>query len=110
MTARKTNPVASPGEELGLKLLQSVREMKARNFSRSTEVKVNDVVRLINLIPAHDTYIEGYRGMASVLRKKLPAQKSIGVESDPKVLKHWAGNEVPNSEEELISARAGIEI
>jgi putative transcriptional regulator len=33
----------STGEELGLKLLQSVREMKARNFARATEVAPNEV-------------------------------------------------------------------
>ena len=33
----------SAGEELGLKLLQSVREMKARNFARATEVTPNEV-------------------------------------------------------------------
>ena len=32
------------GEVLGLKLLLSVREMKARNFARATEVPQNEVV------------------------------------------------------------------
>lgn len=39
----KQDPVS--GEELGLKLLQSVREMKAQNFARVTEVDVNEVVQ-----------------------------------------------------------------
>ena len=43
MTTRKAKK-ATPGEELGLKLLQSVREMKARKFARVTEVAVNEVV------------------------------------------------------------------
>jgi len=43
MTTRKAKK-ATPGEELGLKLLQSVREMKARKFARVTEVAVNGVV------------------------------------------------------------------
>ena len=43
MTTRKTKP-ASSGEELGLKLLQSVREMKAGKFARVTQVAVNEVV------------------------------------------------------------------
>ena len=44
MSARK--PVKpSSAEELGLKLLRSVREMKARKFARVTEVEVNEVVR-----------------------------------------------------------------
>lgn len=45
MTARKSTPTAPSGEELGLKLLQSVREMKARKFVRVTEVQVNEVVQ-----------------------------------------------------------------
>ncbi len=43
MTTRKTK-VTSSAEELGLKLLQSVREMKARKFARVTQVTVNEVV------------------------------------------------------------------
>ena len=45
MTTRKTKASASSGEELGLKLLQSVREMKARKFARVTKVQANDVVQ-----------------------------------------------------------------
>lgn len=33
------------GEEIGPKLLQSVREMKARKFARATPVEVNEVVQ-----------------------------------------------------------------
>ena len=40
---RKSRP--SAGEALGLKLLQSVREMKAERFARMTEVEVNEVVQ-----------------------------------------------------------------
>jgi putative transcriptional regulator len=43
MTTRKTKATSS-AEELGLKLLQSVREMKARKFARVTQVTVNEVV------------------------------------------------------------------
>ena len=45
MTTRKIAKAPSSGEELGLKLLQSVREMKARNFARATQVEVNEVVQ-----------------------------------------------------------------
>jgi putative transcriptional regulator len=44
MTTRKSTKSASAGETLGLKLLESVRQMKARNFARATEVQVNEVV------------------------------------------------------------------
>ena len=44
MTARKSTKAESSGTELGLKLLQSVREFKARKFARVTEIEVNEVV------------------------------------------------------------------
>jgi len=43
MTTRKVKATSS-AEEFGLKLLQSVREMKARKFTRVTQVTVNEVV------------------------------------------------------------------
>lgn len=45
MTVRKPETAAPMGEELGLKLLQSVREMKARRTGRMTEVVPNEVVQ-----------------------------------------------------------------
>lgn len=45
MTTRKAKATAPTGEELGLKLLQSVREMKARQFARISEVEANEVVQ-----------------------------------------------------------------
>jgi putative transcriptional regulator len=42
--ATRKSPTKASGEKLGLKLLQSVREMKARNFARVTKVAVNEVV------------------------------------------------------------------
>ena len=45
MTARKSTKPQSSGAELGLKLLQSVREFKARKFARVTKIEVNEVVQ-----------------------------------------------------------------
>ena len=44
MTARKGTTAQTPTEKLGQRLLESVRQMKARNFARMTEVAVNEVV------------------------------------------------------------------
>jgi len=44
MTTRKTTKSRSSADEFGLRLLESVRQMKARNFARATEVTVNEVV------------------------------------------------------------------
>jgi putative transcriptional regulator len=44
MTTRKPTKGQAAGEALGLKLLESVKQMKARNFARATEVAVNEVV------------------------------------------------------------------
>ncbi len=51
---------------------------------------------LINLMPAHDLYVEPFLGAGALLRKKLPAKKNIGVERDPDVLQMWRGDEIPN--------------
>jgi putative transcriptional regulator len=45
MTTRKGKPTVSLGEEIGTKLLQSVREMKASQAARVTRIAVNEVVR-----------------------------------------------------------------
>ena len=45
MTARKPQLNALPEEEISLKLLQSVREMKARKFACVTVIEVNEVVQ-----------------------------------------------------------------
>lgn len=45
MKSRKTATAQIVEDELGHKLLQSVREMKARNFPRVTEFEVNAVVQ-----------------------------------------------------------------
>lgn len=42
MTSRKSTKTS--GEELGHRLLESVRQMKARNFARVTTVEINEVV------------------------------------------------------------------
>lgn len=44
MTTRKSTTCHTAGEALGLKLLESVKQMKARNFARVTEAAVNEVV------------------------------------------------------------------
>ncbi len=44
MASRKQSTRPSAGEALGLKLLQSVREMKAAKAARTTEVEPNEVV------------------------------------------------------------------
>ena len=45
MTARKPKPSMPLEDDIGRKLLQSVREMQARKFARVTEIEVNEVVQ-----------------------------------------------------------------
>ena len=45
MATHKAKVAGNTSDEIGLKLLQSVREMKARSFSRVTEIEVNAVVQ-----------------------------------------------------------------
>ena len=45
MTSRKSKAAAPTTEELGLRLLESVRQMKAGQAARVTQVEVNEVVQ-----------------------------------------------------------------
>jgi site-specific DNA-adenine methylase len=44
---------------------------------------------VINLLPPHSTYIETHLGGGAVLRHKLPAKTTIGVDIDPAVIDLW---------------------
>lgn len=45
--------------------------------------------RLVNLMPAHRVYIESHLGGGAVLSHKLPAEHSIGIDIDPRVIERW---------------------
>jgi len=53
---------------------------------------------IINQIPPHSIYVEPFLGDGGVLRRKTPADLTIGVEADHDVLQRWQGTEVPNME------------
>lgn len=44
---------------------------------------------LINMMPPHETYIETHLGGGSVMRHKLPAANSIGIDKDARVISKW---------------------
>ena len=45
MAIRKPKRAKSAGEQIGLRLLQSVREMKAGQAARKTKIELNEVVK-----------------------------------------------------------------
>jgi site-specific DNA-adenine methylase len=51
---------------------------------------------IINQIPPHRVYIEAFLGYGAIMRKKRPAEKSIGIESDKITLDAWDSYAVPN--------------
>jgi DNA adenine methylase len=65
--------------------------------------------QLINLIPAHHTYIETHLGDGAVMRNKMAAARSIGVEIDASVLARWCGTELPALELVQADATAFLE-
>lgn len=51
--------------------------------------------RIINLMPAHTTYIESHLGGGAVMRHKKPAALNIGIDIDPRVVLRWQ-SELPH--------------
>lgn len=45
--------------------------------------------RIINLMPPHRVYIEAFLGGGAVLRNKRPAERTIGIDLDPRVIASW---------------------
>lgn len=50
---------------------------------------------IINEIPPHSIYVEGFAGMASIFRKKLPAKESLLVEIDETTIDRLIKNGIP---------------
>src|SRR3954451_2058388 len=48
------------------------------------------VQRLINQIPPHDVFVSAFLGDCAILRKKLPAKLSIGIDLDRANIERWA--------------------
>jgi DNA adenine methylase len=46
--------------------------------------------KIINLMPAHEVYIETHLGGGAILRNKRPAKRNIGIEIDPEVVEKWS--------------------
>jgi len=44
---------------------------------------------IINQIPPHNLYVEGYLGGGAILRKKRPAALNIGIDINPQVISAW---------------------
>lgn len=44
---------------------------------------------IIAAMPAHDTYIETHLGTGTVMRRKPPAARSIGIDIDPEVIRRF---------------------
>lgn len=45
--------------------------------------------QVVNLLPPHRTYIESHLGGGAVLRHKRPAERSIAIDRDPRVIDLW---------------------
>lgn len=50
---------------------------------------------IINQIPPHETYIEGFAGGAAILRYKRPAQASIAIDADAAVTEQLSSLDMP---------------
>lgn len=51
--------------------------------------------RLINQIPPHDIFVSAFLGDCAILRRKLPAATSIGVDLDADNIERWRQRAIP---------------
>ncbi len=49
--------------------------------------------KFVNRMPPHEVYIETHLGGGSVMRKKRPAKRNIGIEAHPDVISKWKETE-----------------
>lgn len=61
--------------------------------------------QLINLMPPHRVYVESHLGGGAVMSKKLPAERSIGIDIDRRVIERWQAQE-PDAGYEFVCADA----
>ncbi len=61
--------------------------------------KGNCYQQIINQIPPHATYIEGFLGGGAVFRRKRPALINIGIDADPTVIKAWSRADIVKSDD-----------
>lgn len=54
---------------------------------------------IINKMPPHDTYIEGFLGSGAIMRHKKLAGTNIGIDLDPAALEHFADLIAINNDE-----------
>jgi site-specific DNA-adenine methylase len=47
---------------------------------------------IINQIPPHRIYVEGFLGSGTVLRTKRPAEMSVGIEADADIVSRWVAS------------------
>jgi DNA adenine methylase len=45
--------------------------------------------RLLNLMPPHSTYVETHLGGGAAMRRKVPAERQVGVDADQRVIERW---------------------
>jgi len=62
--------------------------------------------RIINLMPPHRVYIETHLGGGAVLRTKRAAQRSIGIERDPLVIRRWRQHPPADTRTEILEGDA----
>jgi hypothetical protein len=54
--------------------------------------------RIISMMPPHRIYIETHLGNGAVLRRKRPAQRSVGIDLDSRVVERWRNDPFPGLE------------
>ena len=63
--------------------------------------------QIVNLMPPHRVYIESHLGGGAVMSRKLPAERSIGIDVDAGVIERWQAQKLDGRYEFVCSDAVG---
>lgn len=88
-TTRKNRSIPYPPDTTEKKYLTSSSDLTMIGHMRYPGGKGKTYQHVVNLMPPHNVYIETHLGGGAVLRRKKPAERSIAIDLDARVIDAW---------------------
>ena len=83
---------AAPNPAMSGAMAQTVTKRSENHYPGG---KGRSYRHIINLMPPHALYVETHLGGGAIMRRKRPAERSIGIDLDDRVLERWRRKALP---------------